>query len=99
MPQNAIGIAWYHRHQWERMREVSENREKMAVLYDDWLKNAESQVKKFESSGTAVHKVYMDVDLLIAWAARHNVKINMHGRTLYTNYLLAHHMGMNKKDI
>lgn len=68
----------------------------MEPRYDDWIQFAEEQVRNIEASGTTVHKVYMDVDALIAWSSRHSMKINRHTRTDYSNHLLAHHLGLNK---
>ena len=44
--KQAIGDAWYRREQWNRLLEVSIDRDELEDNYDDWLRTAEETLKK-----------------------------------------------------
>lgn len=94
-PQKAIGMAWYYEPQWDKLRNYSKDRATMEPRYADWLAKAERAVKDYERVGFRVHKVYLDVELLIAWAKRHRLDIDYDTRANYANHLLAAHRGLN----
>lgn len=96
MAEQVLGMAWYYREQWDRIREVSDDRNGMHPDYNDWLKDAQDVEKEWKSKGVTVHKVYIDVNALVAWAARKGLNINGNTRSNYVNHLLAYNLGVNK---
>lgn len=94
MAKMTVNFAWYYREQWDKVRSLSKDRTSMERLYDDWLKAAEESVKEFEAKGDVVHKVYIDVKMLEAWAKRKRMQIDGQTRTAYANQLIGSRMGM-----
>ena len=96
MPEKMMGIAWYYEHQWEKVLSYSKDRAAMPKTFADWLKRAEEIVQKSQSEGITAHKIYIDVDMLIAWAKRHRLDIDGKTRADYANHLMASSFGLNK---
>ncbi|MGD0649655.1 MAG: hypothetical protein ABSA97_00685 [Verrucomicrobiia bacterium] len=96
MPEKIMGVAWYYEQQWDKVRSYSKDRASMPKTFAEWLKSAQEAVQKWESAGITVHKVYVDVDMLVAWAKKHRLDIDGRTRSDYANHLLAMSFGVNK---
>ena len=94
--KKTIGLAWYYKPQWEKVRSYSKDRVGMEKKYEDWEKKALATAAQMEADGYTVHRVYIDVDMLIAWCKRKRMPIDGKARTDYTNHLFASHMGMTE---
>ncbi len=88
------GLAWYHKEQWDKVRANSTDRANMEEKYEDWEANALAMVAKMEANGKQkVHRVYIDVDMLLAWCSRKGIPVDGYARSQYVNHLMASHMG------
>ena len=81
-----IGMAWYHENQWSRLIASDPT---MLTTYAEWLAGAEEDIENWKQRGVTVHKVYVDIDHLIAWAAKNSLPINNRTRCDFCNYILA----------
>ena len=88
-----ISLAWYYEEQWDKVRAHSVDRATMDEKYDDWEASALAMVAKMEACGKKVHRVYIDVDMLIAWCTRKGIPIDGHARSRYVNHLMMSHLG------
>ena len=64
-----LGVAWYKPDQWERLREVSEDREDIEETFDEWQVNAKKGIRLMQSQGIIPEKVLVDVEELLAWCS------------------------------
>ena len=78
-----IGIAWYRREQWNRLLEVSADREDLEDSYDEWLTFAEASLNKVKQQRVIIHKIDVDIDELVQWCRSQNRPVNMETRTEY----------------
>jgi hypothetical protein len=85
-----LGLAWYSREAWERLRQVAEDREALDDTYEDWERQALSVLRDLESVGRQIRKVPIDTDALIAWCRERNRRIDIDARAEYVSYLLQH---------
>ena len=92
MPIPTLAVVWYYRDQWKRIVEVSEDGPEMGVSYDAWLRRTEQEVEHFASRGVEVHKVYVDVNTLLAWASRQGLNINRATRTEFCNFIFSSYL-------
>ncbi|MDQ8188578.1 hypothetical protein [Pelagicoccus sp. SDUM812002] len=88
-----VGLAFYYREQWDKIRSYSKDRANMAKSYDDWLAGAEKKIKELESQGYTVNRTYIDVNMLVAWAKRNRLKIDGKTRSDFANHLMANRHG------
>lgn len=81
---NHIGVAWYHRDQWQRLREVSTDVDKLEDTYDQWLWLATKHLKDMAAGGIEIGKVHIDVERLILWCEEKGMEVNGSSRAHYT---------------
>ena len=87
--KQVLGVAWYRREQWNRLLEVSADRDELEENYDDWLRTAEGTLKGLKQMGTALVKVDIDVNKLVAWCVVANRTLDGAARAEYVSKLLS----------
>lgn len=87
--KHVLGIAWYRKEQWNRLLEVSADREELEDNYDDWLRTAEGTLKKLKRAGTEIVKVDIDVNKLVAWCVVTKRTLDGSARAEYVSKLLS----------
>lgn len=83
-----IGVAWYRREQWNRLLEVSADREDLENTYDEWLAFSEASLERLKREGLVIHKVDVDIDALVRWCGSQNRPVNMESRAEYVVAML-----------
>ena len=89
-----LGLAWYSREDWERLREIADDRDKLDDAYEDWERQALKMIHDLEVVGRRVRKVPINIEALIAWCAERKCRIGTAARSEYVSYLLS----QGKKD-
>ena len=84
MKISVMGIAWYRREDYEKLKKLCADGDTFAPRYDDWLKSAENLVNKLRSEGRAYRKIYIDPDTFQAWCAQRGIEINSQARTRFS---------------
>jgi 23S rRNA A2030 N6-methylase RlmJ len=77
------GVAWYSFTQWQQLREVAADAERLENTYQEWLAVADQARKKIEASGIVLVKVPIDVSQLIEWCRNRNIPIDGEARAQY----------------
>ena len=77
------GVAWYSSAQWQHLREVAADPERLENTYQEWLAVVDQAWKKIEASGIALVKVPIDVSELIEWCRDRSVPIDGRARAKY----------------
>jgi hypothetical protein len=62
-----VGIAWFRGDQWQRLLEVSADRDSLERGHAEWERHASQTVRKLSQEGFDVRKVPIDVEELVAW--------------------------------
>ena len=89
-----LGLAWYSREDWERLREIADDRDKPDDTYEDWERHALKMIHDLETVGRRVQKVPINIEALIAWCRERKCRIDMAARSEYVSHLLS----QGKKD-
>lgn len=89
-----LGLARYGREDWERLREIADDRDKLDDTYEDWERQALKMIQDLEVVGRRVQKVPINIEALIAWCSERKCRIDMATRSEYVSYLLS----QGKKD-
>jgi hypothetical protein len=87
------GCAWYRPEQWERLREISTDRDKLADTYEEWLETAERSLREMRTAGIYAEKVEIDVEALLAWCRAQGKEVNGEARAQY-----AAHLGQQRRQ-
>lgn len=83
-----LGVAWYSREAWERLRQLADDREALDDTFEDWERGALAMVRDLEAAGRHVRKVLIDVDALVKWCRERHCRIDQAARAEYVTYLL-----------
>jgi 23S rRNA A2030 N6-methylase RlmJ len=77
------GVCWYSSTQWQELREIAADPERLEETYQEWLVVADQACQKMEASGIAIVKVPVDVQKLVAWCRERNLPIDGKARAQY----------------
>lgn len=83
-----LGLAWYTREAWERLRELADDREALDETFEDWERGALAVIRELESIGRQIRKVPIGIDALVSWCRERQRRIDSAARAGYVTYLL-----------
>jgi hypothetical protein len=82
------GVGWYRAEQWERLREISADGEKLEETYEDWVASAEESLREMRKVGLYAEKVEVDVEELLAWCRAQGRDVDGETRAQYAAVML-----------
>ncbi|CCG07908.1 hypothetical protein [Pararhodospirillum photometricum] len=82
-PVRIIGMAWFRREDWPRVRDIMEDADALPATYEKWLYRAEKGEKLMGKSGVVVKRAYIDPETFPDWCAAHSLNIDAQGRTRF----------------
>lgn len=83
-----VAVAWSKPDQWQRLREISEDRDGLEETYGKWQVIAEKALKDAAARGLPVTKATVDTEELLRWRNERGLKINGESRSQYASWLL-----------
>ena len=78
-----VGIAWYTADQWERLLEVSVDRDELEDSQAEWERSAVGALKDLERLGMRPKKVALDLDELVNWCLIRNLPLDGEARSTF----------------
>jgi hypothetical protein len=84
-----VGIPWYERADYDSLRRIFIDRDKLPELFDQWLQLAEDLLNQFRKSGQAFRKVPIDPATFPAWCANRGLNIDAKARIEFANEWVA----------
>ena len=78
-----LGIVWYRREDWDRLRQMFPDRKAMHDSFDDWLLDAEKLEGQLQTCGETTERVIIDPDELGAWCKARGAQPNGKMRARY----------------
>ena len=88
-----MGIAWYKPEQWQRLREVSADPEKLEQTHAEWQALATQTLGDLQRNGFSVRKVDVNVEELVTWCREKGMAIDAQARSSFAVHKLH---GMNE---
>jgi hypothetical protein len=83
-----LGLAWYTREGWARLRELAHDRDALDDSFEDWERSALEAIRELESVGRKVRKVSIDIEALVAWCRARGRALDSAARAEYISDLL-----------
>ena len=83
-----IGAAWYERDQWERLRRVAADPDRLEETYEEWVAMAERGMRTAADAGALIENVHVEVGELIAWCIEQNRPVDSPARAEFVARLL-----------
>ncbi len=81
----AVGIAWYRREDYQRLKEMFTDGSKLPDTFDEWFRLARRTYRTLTASGLRVERAYIDPEVFPAWCKANGLKMNAKARTYYGN--------------
>ena len=84
----AIGVAWFDRDQWKRLKEVAPDSAKLDDSFEDWERNARNVLARIRAEGHRAEMVPIDVEQLLAWCMLQGLAPDGKARASYVSCLM-----------
>lgn len=81
--RTVMGFGWYQAEQWDRLREISVDRDKLQERYEDWVADAERSLQEMRQRGMYAEKIDVDVEELLVWCQAEGLEVNGQARAQY----------------
>ena len=79
-----LGVAWYRREQWNRLLEISSDRDQLEDTYEEWKSIAEKHFDELALPGLPIRKVDIDVEELLSWCGSQDRPVDGEARAQFT---------------
>jgi hypothetical protein len=83
-----LGVAWYRREQWNRLLEISSDRDQLEDTYEEWESIAEKHFDELARPGFPIRKVDIDVEELLSWCGSQGRPVDGEVRAHFTSMKL-----------
>jgi len=80
-----VGIAWYRKEDYERVRAISDDVHTFPDTFEDWEKRAEERREEMLKLGHVVIKAYIDPDTFPTWCRANRYKVDSKGRMVFAS--------------
>jgi hypothetical protein len=87
-PEAQLGLAWYTRAGWERLRELAADRDALDDSFEDWESGALAAIGELHAMGREVRKVPIDVEALAVRCGHHGRQLDSAARAAYVTHFL-----------
>lgn len=81
-----VGYAWYRAEQWERLRDVSADRDNLEESFEEWVELAARRYEKMRREGLRLQKV--DVEELLKWCKGRGIPVDASARSEFAAHKL-----------
>jgi hypothetical protein len=83
MKKMTVGIGFYRREQWQRLRDTASDAHVLEPAYDDWLDVLDSSVEKIRTHGLEPELVDVDVEDLLAFCRKEGLHNSAEARAKF----------------
>ena len=78
-----IGLSWYSREAWEKLRAIADDHEQFDDSFKDWERGMLQAIRDLASIGRQVRKVPIDVEAYVAWCRERGCRLDSASRAEY----------------
>jgi len=62
-----LGVAWYSRADWQRLREAVPDADRLEETYEEWVSMATAALAEMKAAGISPERVPVDAEEFLAW--------------------------------
>ncbi len=74
-------LVWYKEEDWQTLKEMFVDGDRLPETYDDWLRRAEEMKEQVQAAGDAVIKVYIDPQTFPEWCREKELQMDAEARS------------------
>ncbi len=83
-----IGIPWYTKDDWYKMKVLSEDKDRFHTSYEQWLANTDKSIVLLTNRRKLFERLDIDPIYYSYWCDKKSLRKNKDSRTAFTQYLL-----------
>lgn len=84
-----VGIPWYRREDYPRLRKIFADGNKLSPTYQEWLNLAQQTKKRLEGNGMRVVEAHIDPATFPAWCKSKGLNVDAQCRMEFANLAAA----------
>ena len=88
-PPRRIGLPWYSREDYLRIRDMMTDRHNLAPTYDAWLAAAENNENVGRQAGLQISRIMIEPDTFAKWCTEKGLEPDSAARTKYVAEMSA----------
>ncbi len=82
------GIAWFQPEQWNRLLEISVDRNQLEDTHEEWKAHANKTIHDLRAEGKKIKKVGFDLEEFLYWCNSNYKESNSSARAEYVAFLM-----------
>jgi len=67
LERTVLGVAWYSRAEWERLRAAVPDPDRFEATYEEWESMATATLAQLEAAGVTLQRVPIEAEEFLAW--------------------------------
>jgi hypothetical protein len=83
------GMVWYNENEWERMKNICVDSEKLENSFKDWEEMTQKAFEELNAEGMKVVKVFVNADEFYIWCIDHSLPLDASSRSQYVVTIMA----------
>jgi hypothetical protein len=84
-----VGLVWYSEDEWEKMKQISVDSERLENSFDEWEKMAQNKLAEMRAVGLVGKKVYIRTDDFFIWCKINSLPLNSTSRSKYVSGIMS----------
>ena len=84
-----IGIVWYTEKEWEKMKEISSDSERLEDSFKEWEEIAQKTLSDIKVNEIVGEKVFVKADEFFIWCKIHSLPMDASSRSRYVSEILS----------
>lgn len=86
---SAVGIPWYRGVDYDELRRIMTDGDKLPDRHLDWLQKAEQLERQIKARGQRCYRAIIDPQTFPAWCEARGLNVNAEGRIAFANAVAA----------
>lgn len=82
-PRKVVGLTWFRRDDWLKVKLTFEDADQLHNTYDEWLASVERLERTMKIKGVAIEWVTIDPDTFPDWCRARNLRLNGEARSQF----------------
>ncbi|WP_114943935.1 hypothetical protein [Microvirga calopogonii] len=88
-PPRRIGLPWYSREDYPRIRAMMTDRHNLASTYEAWLASAVNNELVGQQAGLRIERIMIEPDVFATWCEEQGLEPDSKARTTYATEICA----------
>jgi len=84
-----IGIVWYTEKEWEKMKKISSDSERLEDSFKEWEEIAQKTLSDMKVNEIVGEKVFVKADEFFIWCKIHSLPMDASSRSRYVSEILS----------